>query len=69
MVIYLYDVIVLQNNAMFSLYAVIVHLGNIDSGHYYTYVKLGEEWMKMDDNLVIYSVLYFQYTILWMFIV
>jgi hypothetical protein len=31
---------------------VVVHSGTADSGHYYSLVKLGEKWVKFDDEIV-----------------
>lgn len=41
----------------YKLYGVIVHIGGMDSGHYYTYVKSlkslrTDEWEKRDDSFV-----------------
>ncbi|EPS62798.1 ubiquitin carboxyl-terminal hydrolase, partial [Genlisea aurea] len=33
----------------FELFAVIAHSGKLDSGHYVTYLRLGNEWYKCDD--------------------
>ena len=40
------------NHTLYDLYAVIVHKGNADSGHYIAFVKHGNEWYKSDDRTV-----------------
>jgi ubiquitin carboxyl-terminal hydrolase 7 len=39
---------------VYNLHAVIVHSGEIDSGHYYTYLKpeVKSKWYKFDDEVV-----------------
>jgi ubiquitin carboxyl-terminal hydrolase 22/27/51 len=32
---------------------VIVHKGKIDSGHYVSYARQGEEWFRFDDSMVV----------------
>lgn len=40
----------------YNLYAAVVHCGSsVDSGHYYTYAKDGDEWYKFNDCAVIQS--------------
>lgn len=40
----------------YNLYAAVVHCGSsVDSGHYYTYAKDGEDWYKFNDCAVIQS--------------
>lgn len=33
----------------FEVFAVITHTGRLESGHYLTYLRLGERWYKCDD--------------------
>lgn len=35
-----------------TLKGVVVHSGLLSDGHYYSYVKSGEEWLKFNDHLV-----------------
>jgi ubiquitin C-terminal hydrolase len=44
------------DDLLYSLYAVIVHQGQIDSGHYFIYVKEYESqrWVKLNDKCVTY---------------
>ncbi|OHS93372.1 hypothetical protein TRFO_40335 [Tritrichomonas foetus] len=41
-----------KSRVMYELYAVIVHTGDINSGHYYSYVKptAHEPWVKINDS-------------------
>lgn len=39
-------------HSKYVLYAVVVHAGNLDGGHYYTYVKRGNEWYEANDSYV-----------------
>lgn len=36
----------------YRLKAVIVHSGTSKSGHYYSFVRVGEEWYKFNDQTV-----------------
>lgn len=41
---------------LYNLQAVVVHSGNIDFGHYYSFIKTNQslnKWHKFDDNLVV----------------
>lgn len=40
------------NPMQYILFAVIAHVGNLDSGHYTSFVKYREEWFWLDDALV-----------------
>ncbi|KAF5295483.1 hypothetical protein FQR65_LT10471 [Abscondita terminalis] len=41
------------DSANYELYAAVVHVGSsLDSGHYYTYARNGEEWYKFNDCVV-----------------
>lgn len=40
-------------NATYDLYAAVIHCGtSVDSGHYYTYARDGENWFKFNDSFV-----------------
>ena len=42
-----------NNNSEYCLYSVINHLGLIDLGHYFSYIKIHNDlWLKFDDNNV-----------------
>ena len=34
------------------IYLNISHIGNINYGHYYSYVKIGEIWYEFNDSIV-----------------
>jgi len=36
----------------YSLFAVITHVGTMETGHYVVYVLANEEWFKIDDDKV-----------------
>jgi ubiquitin carboxyl-terminal hydrolase 22/27/51 len=38
---------------LYTLSSVIVHKGKIDSGHYVSYARQGEEWFRFDDSMVV----------------
>lgn len=40
------------NKVSYLLKAVIIHYGEINSGHYYTYVRLNDEWFRFNDITV-----------------
>ena len=37
----------------YSLYAVVVHHGRMDSGHYTSFVRRGKDWFACDDSAVV----------------
>ena len=37
---------------IYNLYAVIIHDGDLDSGHYYSYCKNQEEWFEFNDSTI-----------------
>ena len=39
------------NHEKFDLYAVINHFGNLNSGHYTSYVKIDNQWFDFDDSI------------------
>ena len=39
-------------NYQYQLVGIIVHSGTTESGHYYSLVKLGENWFVFDDSRV-----------------
>ena len=41
-----------MKNIKYKLYAVIIHVGSIDAGHYYTYCKNGNDWYELNDEKV-----------------
>ena len=41
-----------KHKSKFSLFGIINHIGNINSGHYYSYCKTDENWYKFDDTNV-----------------
>ena len=41
------------NALVYELSSVIVHKGKIDSGHYVSYARQGEEWFRFDDSMVV----------------
>lgn len=38
---------------LYTLSSVIVHKGKIDSGHYISYARQGDEWFRFDDSMVV----------------
>jgi ubiquitin carboxyl-terminal hydrolase 22/27/51 len=38
-----------QQGCLYSLFAVVVHKGDIQGGHYITYVRCGGSWFCCDD--------------------
>lgn len=41
------------NNLTYELSSVIVHKGKIDSGHYVSYSREGNDWFAFDDSKVV----------------
>ena len=43
-----------DNNSLYELYSIINHIGMIDFGHYYSYIKLFDDnlWYEFDDSNV-----------------
>ena len=42
-----------NSEAMYMLSAVIVHKGEINSGHYVSYAREGKDWFLFDDSKVV----------------
>ena len=41
-----------NNNYKYNLYAVANHHGKIETGHYYAYIKIRENWFEFNDSKV-----------------
>ena len=41
-----------KENTKYKLCGTINHIGNINYGHYYSYVKIGEIWYEFNDSIV-----------------
>ena len=41
-----------QQESVYHLVAIIAHKGTLNGGHFWTYVKKGAEWYKMNDSVV-----------------
>lgn len=39
-------------DCIYDLHSLVSHKGNINSGHYVSYVKHFDKWFKMDDSLI-----------------
>ena len=47
------DSFLYKGNANYTCRAVIVHSGNTDNGHYYTFIKdKDEQWFQFNDSIV-----------------
>lgn len=42
----------IDSDILYELYAVIVHKGTLDSGHYIVYIRSGIQWYRADDKVV-----------------
>jgi ubiquitin C-terminal hydrolase len=42
-----------KKKSKFSLFGIINHIGNINSGHYYSFCKNNDNWYKFDDSSVV----------------
>ena len=40
---------------LYNLKGVVIHQGNADSGHYYSYIKDKEQWIQFNDTLVSFA--------------
>ena len=40
------------NKSSYELFCIINHQGNMDSGHYYSYIKINKEWYEFNDGSV-----------------
>lgn len=43
---------IFTGTTQFELIVIVDHLGNIDYGHYYSYIKLDNNWVKFDDIII-----------------
>ena len=41
-----------KSNTKYKLCGTINHIGNIDYGHYYSYIKIGEIWYEFNDSII-----------------
>ena len=41
------------NTLFYDLHSVVVHKGKIDSGHYISYSREGDDWFMFDDSKVV----------------
>jgi ubiquitin C-terminal hydrolase len=41
-----------KENTKYRLFGTINHIGNIDYGHYYAYVRIGDIWYEFNDSIV-----------------
>ena len=41
-----------KDNTNYRLFGTINHIGNINYGHYYAYVRIGEIWYEFNDSIV-----------------
>lgn len=41
------------NTLIYDLHSVVVHKGKIDSGHYISYSREGDDWFMFDDSKVV----------------
>ena len=41
-----------KENTKYRLFGTINHFGSINSGHYYSYIRIGEDWYKFNDSKV-----------------
>ena len=48
----LYPEVLDYKGIQYILYAVVVHKGHCNGGHYYSFVKCGRLWFKCDDEVV-----------------
>ena len=46
------DVDLYKENTKYRLFGTINHFGSINSGHYYSYIRIGEDWYKFNDSKV-----------------
>ena len=41
-----------KNNTKYRLFGTINHIGSINSGHYYAYIRINEIWYEFNDSIV-----------------
>ena len=41
-----------KENTKFRLFGTINHIGDINFGHYYAYLRIGEDWYEFNDSNV-----------------
>lgn len=39
-------------DSKYKLAGMLVHSGSAESGHYYSYIKIGEQWFEFNDKVV-----------------
>ena len=42
----------LMRSCTYELMAVVVHIGDLDTGHYRSYCRVGDQWFSFNDHLV-----------------
>ena len=42
----------LNRSCMYDLLSVVVHVGEIDTGHYVSYCRVGDQWFAFNDHRV-----------------
>ena len=50
---YIDNTLIDSNNTLYELLSIINHEGNMDFGHYYSYIKINNEWYEFNDKNVI----------------
>lgn len=41
-----------SSDSKYKLSGILVHSGSAESGHYYSYIKIGEQWFEFNDKSV-----------------
>ena len=41
-----------NKGSSYVLYGIVNHIGNIEIGHYFCYVKIGANWFEFNDSIV-----------------
>ena len=49
---YIYNKLIDSNNTLYELLSIIYHEGDINFGHYYSYIKINNEWYEFNDGNV-----------------
>jgi len=55
LIIHMADFSINQSRLDYSLYAIVCHLGSSKSGHYVSYIKLGDKWWYCNDDKITLS--------------